>query len=92
MRVKWIKNVKFKIKNETISKVDKVKYLDLIFDERFTWKGHSPELQAKLRKLNYLFLHLKNYFGKNHLKEIYIALHESVMYYNYNSHTSTLPV
>lgn len=40
------------------------------------WKEHSLELQAKLRKLNFLFFHLKNNFNVNHLKRIYVPLYE----------------
>jgi hypothetical protein len=81
MKIRWARGVKLKIENEELEITNKVKYLGLIFDEKLTWKEHSLELQAKLRKLNFLFFHLKNYFNIKHLKNIYVPLYESVLSY-----------
>ena len=56
-----------KIGNDELERVKKLKYLGVTFDERFTWREHSLVLQAKLRKLNFVFYHLKNYFNAKHL-------------------------
>lgn len=64
-----------------IERVDEMKYLGLILDGKLTWKNHSIYLQSKLRKINFLFYHLKNYFNKQHLKKLYTSLYESVLSY-----------
>jgi len=81
MKIRWASGIKFKIDNDDIEKVKKLKYLGLTFDEKLTWKEHSLKLQSKLRKLNYPFFHLKNYYNMKHLKKIYIPLYESVLSY-----------
>lgn len=52
----------------------------MIFDEKLTWKEQSLELQSKIRKVNFLFFHLKNYFVR-HLMKLYAPLYESVLNY-----------
>lgn len=74
----WGNRVTLKMENKDIERVQKVKYLGLTFDSKLTWKDHSLELQSRLRKLNFLFFHLKNYFNAKHLVKIYVPLYESV--------------
>ena len=68
-------------KENEISRVEKMKYLGLWLDSKLTWKEHSIYLQERLRKLNYLFYHFRNYFNEKHLKTLYRALYESTMTY-----------
>lgn len=81
MRTKWNNDIKLKIGDENLNMVRKVKYLGLLFDEKMTWREHSIELQVKLRKLNFLFFHLKKFFNEKHLKKLYQPLYESVFSY-----------
>jgi len=64
-----------------IDRVAAIKYLGLTLDEKLTWKNYSLELQGKLRKLNYLFYHMKNFFNTYHLKKLYNPLYESAINY-----------
>ena len=78
----WAHNFELKLdKGEVIKKTQKVKYLGLLIDEKLTWNEHSIKLQAKLRKLNYLFYYMKQYFSRKHLIRIYVPLYESVLSY-----------
>jgi len=81
----WAKNFQLYIdidkKDEKIEKVGSVKYLGVIIDEKLTWKEHSIYLQHKLRKLNFLFYHLKSHFKRPHLVRLYTSLNESVLRY-----------
>lgn len=81
MQIQWTSEIEPKIEDQKLQKVKKVKYLGLILDNKLTWKEHSIELQAKLRKLNFLFYHLKKYFNVRHLKKLYLPLYESVFRY-----------
>jgi hypothetical protein len=57
---------------------DHAKYLGLTLDSNLTWGENSIELQKKLRKLNYLFYYLRDYFSKTHLLNIYTSIYESL--------------
>lgn len=77
----WAGNLKLKIGGRHLSKNKVTKYLGVKLDEKLTWKAHSLYLQSKLRKLNYLFWNLKNYFSRKHLCKLYQSLYESVLTY-----------
>lgn len=77
----WAKTLELKLCNEVIEGVNEYKYLGLILDEKLTWKNHSIYIQSKLRKINYLFYHLKKYLNSSHLKRLYSPLYESVFSY-----------
>ena len=81
MRVNWENRLNLKFENRVLERVNKAKYLGMTLDERLTWKNHSLELQAKLRKVSFLFFHLKKYFNEKHLKKLYLPLYESVLNY-----------
>lgn len=49
---------------------ENVKYLGLYLDNKLSWGAHSIFLQKKLRKLNYLFFHLRECFSVTHLLKI----------------------
>jgi hypothetical protein len=77
----WANTIKLSTNIGIIERVSAIKYLGLTIDEKLTWKSHSINLQAKLRKICYLFYHLRGYFSKLHLKKLYNPLFESVMSY-----------
>jgi hypothetical protein len=77
----WANTIQVKTDEGLIERVKEIKYLGVIIDEKLTWKQHSIYLQSKLRKQNYLFYHLKNYFNSWHLRKLYVPLYESVFSY-----------
>jgi len=77
----WVEKLNMRISMGVIERVNETKYLGIILDEKLTWKGHSLYIQSKLRRTNYLFYHLKGFFGTPHLKKLYATLYESVYSY-----------
>jgi endonuclease/exonuclease/phosphatase (EEP) superfamily protein YafD len=77
----WVDLFELRVDGRVIEKIDEMKYLGLILDGKLTWKKHSFYLQTKLRKINFLFYHLKKYFRTFHLKKLYTTLYESVLSY-----------
>ena len=77
----WANDLEIKINDIKIERVTAVKYLGLILDEKLTWRNNSEYIQTKLRKQNFLFYHLKNYFNITHLKRIYKPLYEASFTY-----------
>jgi len=57
------RNINFKLDNKVLEKVDSIKYLGINIDRKLTWRAHSLDLQSKLRKLNYLFFHLRKHMN-----------------------------
>ena len=82
---------------EKIQRKQTVKYLGLRIDEKLTWKENTMTLQAKLRRLNYLFYHMKKFYNKKHLINLYTPLYESVltygiMHWGASAHTDPLKI
>lgn len=83
----WANSLNFKVNDgnneRKMSRVQTTKYLGLYLDEKLTWNRHSIELQEKLRKLNFLFYHMKNFFNTRtfHLQRLYKPLYEATMNY-----------
>ena len=67
----WRNSLQLSIENKVIEPTNEIKYLGLILDEKLTWRAHSIYLQSKLRKLNYLFYHLKQHINLKHLRKLY---------------------
>lgn len=64
-----------------IERAHEVKYLGVHFDYKLIWNKHLMNLNKKLRKLNYLFYYLKQYFSVEHLKRLYLALYQPILSY-----------
>lgn len=58
-----------------------IKYLGIMFDCKLIWDKHLIYIIRKIRKLNYLFYYLKQYFSPKHLLRLYIALYQPVLTY-----------
>lgn len=56
-------------------------YLLICFNRKLVCNKQSEELQKKLRKLNYLIYHLRNYLYRFHLPAIYEAIYEDLIRY-----------
>jgi len=80
-RPSWADEFELKMNNISVELVEVVKYLGLFLDSILTWVNHSLYVQSKLRKINYLFYHLRKHFKTFHLKKLYIPLYESVLSY-----------
>ena len=80
----WAKDFKLQTGEKAedyIERVTSVKYLGVKIDEKLTWATQSLYVQEKVRKINYLFYVLKNYFTRKHLCYLYKSLYESVLSY-----------
>lgn len=64
-----------------ICRETETKYLGLMLDQKLTWHSQSVYLQNRLRRLNYLFYYLREFFNRGHLLRIYTSLYESTMAY-----------
>lgn len=64
-----------------ISKVDSVKYLGVIIDRRLSWHAHLEQLMSRTRKLMWIFKNLRHVASPILLKQIYVALVQSIFNY-----------
>lgn len=67
--------------NFEISLTNQIKYLGLVLDSCLKWEPHITTVTAKVRKLLFIFKHLKTFMNFKQLKQIYHALVESVLRY-----------
>lgn len=65
----------------TINKVDSTKYLGIIIDQRLSWHAHLEQLMSRTRKLMWIFKNLRNVASHTLLKQIYVALAQSILNY-----------
>lgn len=66
---------------DTIKRVDSVKYLGIILDENLNFYKHILHLSKRARKLINIMRLLRNNAPKQILKQVYIALCESLLSY-----------
>lgn len=66
---------------EFLQQVTEIKYLGVILDHRLRWDSHTRYLQARLRKLNYMFYHAKKFLTRKHLLRMYKSMYEPVLRY-----------
>ena len=66
--------VNLKIGANTLKIAKKMKYLGVTLDAKLIRRKYLLELQALLRKLNFLFHHLKSQSRKKNLKKLYHPL------------------
>lgn len=64
-----------------ISKVEKVKYLGVIIDQRLTWHEHLELLTNRIRKLMWVFKTLRYIADNNLIRLLYISLAQSILGY-----------
>lgn len=75
----------------TIGKVDRIKYLGVIVDQRLSWHPQIEQVSIKIRKFNWMFkslrhlaptkIHISNTLSKNLLNQIYVTIVQSVLVY-----------
>jgi len=64
-----------------IQRVNHIKYLGLIFDDKLKWNYHINKLVNTIRKLFYNFKSLKYVLDFKHLRIMYISIVQSLVYY-----------
>ena len=64
-----------------LQRVDSYRYLGVIIDEELKWKKHIDSVYSKLRKLLYIFFHVRKVFRLNKLRLIYMGLVQSIIQY-----------
>ena len=64
-----------------ISRVQSTRYLGITFDSNFKWNLHINNIVMRLRSSLYKFYKLKNILPVNILRNIYLALYQSVFQY-----------
>lgn len=64
-----------------IRKVNNIRYLGVIVDQRLSWNSHIELIMSRTRKLIYIFRELRHVAKKDLLIRIYKALAESILCY-----------
>lgn len=64
-----------------VAKTDCIRYLGVIIDQRLTFAPQIDVLTGRIRKLIYIFKHLRHVAGPKILKMVYYALCESLLGY-----------
>uniref|UniRef100_A0A8D8PVN1 Uncharacterized protein n=1 Tax=Cacopsylla melanoneura TaxID=428564 RepID=A0A8D8PVN1_9HEMI len=64
-----------------LDRVNNIKYLGVIIDDRVKWADHIKLVTNKIRKCIYIFYRLRHLMSKDLLTKIYMALIESVIGY-----------
>lgn len=65
----------------SIKRVDSTKYLGIIIDNKLSWQGHIEKTADRIRKLSWLFKHLRHVADTKLLTYIYMTLAQSVVLY-----------
>lgn len=64
-----------------LERVDSIKYLGVIIDNKLRWEDHVINVTNRIRKLAYIFRSLRNILNKSTLKTVYFSLCQSIMSY-----------
>lgn len=76
---------------DPIKLVDSVKYLGLHIDSDLRWHTQVDHLAKRLRRINYNFFHMRQYFKPQDLRTLYLAWFESTMQYGVIHWGGTFP-
>lgn len=74
-------NLDIKINNENIEKVNKCKYLGIIFDYNLKWHEHISYVIQRLKYLIYVFYKISKFMQIGTLQKIYYAFFHSILNY-----------
>src|SRR5436190_8790538 len=66
---------------QTLERVEKYKYLGIIFDSRLRWEDHIVMLKSKIRKMIFVFSQLSAILNFDEIKMVYYAHVQSVIQY-----------
>jgi hypothetical protein len=64
-----------------LKKLTSTKYLGIVIDQRLSWHQHIENINNRIRKLTWIFKILRHITNTSLLKQIYIALAQSIMTY-----------
>ena len=70
-----------KINGHKVKKVDKVKFLGVIIDDKLNWEAHIEHLKDKLNLSIIMIKRIKKFIPKPEFKKIYDALFKSQLLY-----------
>lgn len=65
----------------TLVKTDNTKYLGVTIDSHLNFRKHIDSLCTRVRKLIYIFKHLRNIADFNLIRQVYMALCQSILTY-----------
>ena len=75
-------NIRLKIKDDDIERVDKMKYLGIIIDSKLKWDDHDDYVESNIaRKIGFLYRSCK-YVSKRHKLTIYRSIIDSYFVYS----------
>lgn len=64
-----------------IERVETIRYLGILLNEKLNWKGHINYVTKKVRKLIHKFFELRHILSLKILKTIYFSLVQSILTY-----------
>ena len=73
-KIPGIDELKIKINNTEIGRVDKTKFLGVLIDSRLSWKPHIHEVENKIAKNIGIIHRLHFLFPRNILRNLYCSL------------------
>jgi hypothetical protein len=76
-------DIQIKIENANIAKINEIKFLGLMIDNKLSWKGHIDYIILRLNSACYCMRAVKTYVLHNTLKIIYYSYFHSVMTYGF---------
>ncbi|CAG4943469.1 unnamed protein product [Colias eurytheme] len=65
----------------TLTRATSIRYLGILVDDKLSWKDHITHVCNRVRKLVYIFKHLRSVANKKLLIQVYKALCESIINY-----------
>ena len=76
---------KISLNNVDIKRVEYVKYLGVLLDNKLNWKAHVHGLCSKLSRVCGIFYKLRHYIPQNTLRIVYFSLVQSHLQYSLNN-------
>ena len=73
---------KISLNNVDIKRVEYVKYLGVLLDNKLNWKAHVSNLCSKLSRVCGFFYKLRHYVPLNTLRIVYFSLVQSHLQYS----------
>ena len=67
-------NVKIKIDNNTVDKVEETKFLGILIDSHLSWKSHTSYISKIVSKYNGIFRKIRPYLNHYSLHTFYNTL------------------
>ena len=65
--------IRINLGSKTLTRVDYIKYLDILVDSTLSWKPHITELSKKLARTTGIFFKIRHYVSHETLKLLYYS-------------------